>query len=154
MLKKSLLLALLIATGSGIGASASTEISSENINVSTQNPSELIEKGTSVPTNTHNVKTQGRLSFSGQAGFNTLYTNYLLTGDTWYNVSVSNLKDSYNYLTVQPYKSVVGIDKKLNQPTEIRGQKTVNFTISGGLTTSDKIYLAFNAPSHFSGWIE
>lgn len=158
MLKKVVLLGLLISSGTGINTLAATPADTENINVSTQVPSMEVslERGTKVPTATWNVKNKGRLKFSGQAAYENLYTNYLLTGDSWYSVSVKNLKASSDTaLSVQAYKKKSGWvdDKKIGIVQTVRGQQTVNYTLNG-LSSSDNIYLEFKAPAHFEGWIE
>lgn len=157
MLKKVVLLGLLISSGTGINTLAATHADTENINVSTQVPSTEVslERGTKVPTATWNVKDKGRLKFSGQAAYERLYTNYLLTGDSWYSVSVKNLKASSDTaLSVQAYKKVNFLpDKKVGITQTVKGQKSISYTLNG-LSSSDNIYLEFMAPSHFEGWIE
>lgn len=156
--KKVSLLGLLITAGTGLNALAATDIGTENIGVSTQIPSSesSLERGSKVPSATWDVKSKGRYSFSGQAASESLYTNYLLTGDSWYNVTVKNLKASSDTsLSVQAYKKATfGADQKVGVTQTVKGQKSVNYTLTNNLTASDKVYLEFKAPSHFEGWIE
>lgn len=157
MLKKIVLLGLLISSGTGVNTLAATNVDTENVNVSTQLPSTetSLERGTKIPTAIWNVKDKGKLNFAGQAAYESLYTNYLLTGDSWYNVYVKNLKAySDTALTVEAYKKVNFLpDKKIGVTQTVKGQKSVNYTLNG-LSSSDKIYLKFKAPAHFEGWIQ
>ena len=157
MLKKIALLGELLSAGTGVSAFASTGADAENIGVSTHIPtSELsLERGTGKPSNVWNVKSQGRYYYSGQSAYNSLYTNYLFTGDSWYTVSAKNLKASSDTaLKFQAYKQITfSPDKKIGVEQTVTGQKTVNYTLNG-LSSSDKIYLEFKSPSHFEGYIE
>ena len=155
--KKVSLLGLLITAGTGLNALAATNSVADNMGVSTQKPSfesslESLESGTKIPTAEWH-SSNGAYSFSGSAEKSTLYTEVYLTGDTYYDVSVTNKNSSA--LSVQAYKKATfGADQKVGVTQTVKGQKSVNYTLTNNLTASDKVYLEFKAPSHFEGWIE
>ena len=158
--KKVSLLGLLITAGTGLNALAATNSVADNMGVSTQKPSfesslESLERGTKIPTAEWH-SSNGAYSFSGSAEKSTLYTEVYLTGDSWYNVTVKNLKASSDTsLSVQAYKKATfAADQKVGVTQTVKGQKSVNYTLTNNLTASDKVYLEFKAPSHFEGWIE
>ena len=134
--KKVSLLGLLITAGTGLNALAATNSVADNMGVSTQKPSfesslESLERGTKIPTAEW----------------------HYLTGDTYYDVSLTNKNSSA--LSVQAYKKATfGADQKVGVTQTVKGQKSVNYTLTNNLTASDKVYLEFKAPSHFEGWIE
>lgn len=155
MLKKIAVLGVLLSAGTGVNALASAEVGTENVGVSTQIPEPVLERGQAKPSTVWNVKSQGKYKFSGQTARHDLYTNYLFTGDTWYTVSVKNLKSSLDTdLKVQAYKQVTfASDPKIGNTEVIQGQKTKTYELTG-LSSSDKIYLKIMAPAHFEGSIQ
>lgn len=114
--------------------------------------SEIITRGTKVPTSTWNIATDGTYEFAGQAAYNTLYTEYLLTGKKSYEISIYNKKSYLEYLDVEVFRSKFGADESLGTKT-IQGQTTGKISVSN-LNTSDKIYIAFYVPVHASGSVK
>lgn len=110
MFKKALSLALAFTMFTAVSAVMLKTISSANLaeqigtelydGVSPERPTDDVEKGENRPTNTWNLKTQGRYSFSGYTGHaSKLYTDYTFTGKDSYYVYVKN--NSKNPLEVQ-----------------------------------------------------
>ncbi|CAK7000613.1 hypothetical protein KQI38_05685 [Tissierella carlieri] len=125
-----------------------------NVGLSTIKPyeSEITISGTKVPTSTWNIATEGIYEFAGQAAYETLYTEYLITGKTSYDISVYNKKGYLDYLNIEVFKKKFGFDESLKTQS-IQGQTTKNFSVSN-LKTSDKIYIAFYVPVHANGSIK
>ncbi len=122
-----------------------TEI--QNVGV-TEEP-EIITRGLSEPTETKNLSGAACYEFSGQASSSTLYTNYLFTGNTSYDLVINNLHSTAD-LKVSIYKENAWFATKT--VTVPNGGKT-EFTVSG-FNATDKIYLKFAAPSNFYGTID
>ena len=131
----------------------------------TENPSYLIDEsinnkasynneisykpyGFDYPSAVYNIGRRGAYSFSGQTGQNPLYTDYLFTGKTTYSVYASSLHSSYG-LYIIAYQKRFGPDKKLGYVDAI---SPVSFAFNTD-SASDKVYLKFIAPCHFSGQI-
>ena len=153
--KKVSLLGLLITAGTGLNALAATNSVADNMGVSTQKPSfesslESLERGTKIPTAEWH-SSNGAYSFSGSAEKSTLYTEVYLTGDTYYDVSVTNKNSSA--LSVKAFKkSTFGSDKVVGSAT-VSGNARKSFS-TDTVNNSDKVYLAFYAPSNFTGSIQ
>ena len=77
----------------------------------------------------------------------------MFMGSKSYEIEVTNLKGYIDEdLEVTVYKSPsIGFDKKIGSMI-VTGQQTNTLKISN-LSTSDRIYIKFSAPSHFEGSI-
>lgn len=124
----------------------------QNVGVSPIKRWEVQTKETTIPTTTWNVSDKGKYDFSGQAAKQTLFTNYLFTGKTNYSIYVDNKKAATNNLSVTVYKSKSGLDSPI-KTASVQGQYPSTISVSN-LSSSDKIYVGFEAPSHFSGYIK
>lgn len=117
------------------------------------NKENIIEPyGTKKPTEVWDITDLGIYNFAGQAGYQDLYTEYLITGKTSYTVEVENKRD-YT-LTMEVYKKAfIGIlDSKIATKTAVAND-TSTFTISG-LKTGDKIYIKYISPVYCEGTIK
>ena len=130
-----------------------------NVGVSAFKPGD----GTSIETRTtdkpknsevYDLSVEKKYEFNGRAAYDSLYTDYNFTGCTAYDIQVSNAKGTNeDPLSVLVYKNpAIGTDKKLKSVT-VNGRQTKDFSVSG-LNKTDKIFIEFEAPSHFSGWID
>ncbi len=131
---------------------SSNEVETNNLpGTSENNPDILREtKGTGIPTNTWNIKTQGRYNFSGSSNYNELYTNYQFTGYAEYYVSVKNT--SNKAIEVRALKGINTAVKVVTIPAN----STKSFSITG-IKASDKIFLKFfgnGGAFSFSGYID
>lgn len=105
----------------------------------------------SVPTQTWNIKTEGTYKFEGKANRQDLYTEYLLTGKTSYDIHLENRKDAET--TVKVYKNVpYGLDKRL-LTEKIPALESEDFSVSG-LETDDNIYIRYTAPVDCKGTVK
>lgn len=112
----------------------------------TQSRDIITPQGRSRPDEIWNVATQGRCSFSGEAGVSNLYSEYIFTGKTQYTYSITNWHD--DELTIKVKKdnllgSTIGTIKVPGNTKEV-------YTI----TTSDDFYIMYYAPIDASGYIE
>lgn len=150
-LNTAIVLGVLMSVSTGINTLAATNETVENVGLSTQVPSTEVslERGTKVPTAEWH-SSNGKYEFSGGAESSTLYTNVYLTGDTYYDVSVKNEKSTK--LTVKAFKKQFGADVAISNTT-ISGNSWKSFS-TPAVKKSDKVYLAFYAPSKFSGTIQ
>lgn len=140
-----------MSISTGVNTFAATNNGGENVGLSTMTPSAdvSLERGTQVPTAEWH-SSNGKYEFSGGATTSTLYTNVYFTGDTYYDVSVNNEKSTK--LTVKSFKKQFGADAVISSTT-ISGNSWKSFS-TPVVKKSDKIYLAFYAPSKFSGTIQ
>ncbi|MDO9100084.1 MAG: hypothetical protein Q7V53_04980 [Caldisericota bacterium] len=106
--------------------------------------------GLGVPSSVWNLSTQGQYNFSGLAEASTLYSNYKFTGVTSTKISVSNKSTSSN-LKVQLVRDDAVFDTAVSTVT-IPKNGTSTWTVTG-LSSSNRYYLKFYAPSNFSGYI-
>jgi len=105
--------------------------------------------GTTIPTEIWNITTDGIYNFDGYAGYEDLYTEYLITGKTSYIVSVNNRRS--DTLTIEVRKKNL-IGSSLLTTKNISGGATSAFTVSG-LSSSDKIFIKYLAPLDCDGTI-
>ncbi len=128
-----------------------------NYNVSTYIPFDtgISLYGTSKPSSTWNLSTQGRYNFEGNSVYHVLYSNYKFTGVTSVKVvvSVDEYTDYFEGFTgtVDLYKDGL-IDTKVSTWDCADGM-TTTATITGLKSGSD-YYLKFHNPLVFSGYIQ
>lgn len=136
----------------------SAVITEQNVNVGYAKPSPLLEtagttgiKGTSKPSSTWNLATQGDLHFSGNTANTNLYTNYYFTGATSINVDTTVTK--WYDVTIELWQYGLIWDTKLATTTVPVNPNSVNIWIISGLSSSSKYYLKFLAPAYFTGYV-
>lgn len=107
--------------------------------------------GINKPTSTHNLKTQGKMSFSGSAQNTTLYSNNKFTGSTSAEYRIENYSTDKLIVRVRKSNLANTIVKTLTVPAN---------TAMGGflsLDSSTKYYLQFDryssGPTNFSGYL-
>jgi len=124
----------------------------ENYLLSQQDKNNSIELyGLNIPTSTHNLKTQGKMSFSGSSKNTTLYTNKRFTGSSKVEYRIENHSD--NKLTVRVRKANV-------TNTTVETLTIPPRAAMGGflnLSSSSSYYLRFDGansgPTNFSGYL-
>ena len=125
----------------------------------TENPPYLVDEaandgasyqpyGFDYPSAVYDISRHGAYYFSGQTAQSPLYTSYLFTGKTKYNVYASSLNSSYG-LYIIAYEKRLGPDKKLGY---VNAGSPASFSFATN-DTSNKVYLKFIAPCHFDGSI-
>lgn len=155
----STLLCLTLIAGTSISLASGFD---SNYHVSTESPSTAITLGTSIehdgisrnqdyPDNTWDVSTKGKYKFSGSTDHHKLYTNYLLTGKTSYKIHVENNMHN-NKLKMFVYKKVWGRDKCLKK-ISLSTQSDKDYSVTG-LDTDDEIYIYFDCPAYFEGYVK
>lgn len=113
-------------------------------------PNLIVPYGTSKPTSTWNLSTQGRYDFNGSTSGPTLYTNYLLTGKSSVKIWVRNNHHQYSLKFKVKRKDLV-FDNTIGS-YEVAVGKDGTFTVS--LDKSSNYYIEFSPPNNFSGYIE
>ena len=133
-------------------------ISEQNVNVGYVKPFTSLAtpgtsgiKGSSKPSSTWNLATQGDLHFSGNTANTDLYTNYYFTGATSINVDTTVTK--WYDVTIELWRYGLIWDTKLATTTVAVNPNSVNIWILSGLNSSSKYYLKFLAPAYFTGYV-
>lgn len=137
-----------------LSRSSDENITIENAGAITEVPEINIEDniapfGINPPATAHNLKTQGRMNFSGVASGSTLYSNYYFIGKPEARIQIKNNHASKD-LKVRVYK------KNALYPTWERvvySGWTVNAHILN-LDSNGLYYIKFDAPSNFTGYVE
>ncbi|SEO95625.1 hypothetical protein SAMN04488134_12116 [Amphibacillus marinus] len=106
--------------------------------------------GLGVPSNIWNISSKGQYDFSGSAQSSTLYTNYLLTGQSSYSVRINNLRNDTLRVDLMQ-KNDFCFDSNVRTWNVSPGANL--FSTQTGLSSSNNYYLRFHAPSNFSGHI-
>lgn len=109
--------------------------------------------GTFTPTSVWKLNTKGQYNFEGKASWSKLYTNYKFTGVSSVKIKVSN-KHSSKQLVVKVIEVgtvLLGTNKTV-QTVKVPVSGTTTWTKS--ISSSEKYYLSFSAPSNFSGYIK
>lgn len=105
-------------------------------------------------TSTMNLKNK-QYDFYGTASVSTLYTNYWFTKTSALNISVTN-KSTKNNLTVKIVKyntTIFGIRADSTvQTVTVPANGTTTWKLS--VSSSDKYYIKFIAPSNFEGYVK
>ncbi|MCZ0702315.1 hypothetical protein J2T56_000648 [Natronobacillus azotifigens] len=128
----------------------------ENVGVSPELPAyvdegegEISPLGLGVPRNEWDMSIRGQYDFQGTAQRSTLYTDYLLTGQSSYSVRINNSRsDTFRVDLMQ--KNVIW-DTTVRTWNVSPGASL--FASQTGLSSSNSYYLKFHAPSNFSGRI-
>lgn len=110
--------------------------------------------GTSKPSSTWDLSSQGRYDFSGGTSYNDLYSNYLFKGVSDIKVKLHATK--YKSLNAELWKRNTGLfqsDQKVYTFDTLNVGQSVETTIFG-LNSGSKYYLKFIAPAYFTGWIQ
>ncbi|WP_144787403.1 hypothetical protein [Lysinibacillus fusiformis] len=114
-------------------------------------PNVIVPFGTSKPTSTWDLSTQGRYPFSGSANSAvSLYTNYLLTGKSSVKIYVRNNDHQYSLKFKVKRKDLV-FDNTIGSYELALGKDT---TINLSFDKSSNYYIEFSGPNNFSGHIE
>ncbi|KYG90733.1 hypothetical protein A0U40_07100 [[Bacillus] sp. KCTC 13219] len=126
----------------------------ENIGVSDQPPilvltDKVTTYGTDRPLSKWDLSTNGKYNFSGGASNSTLYTDYYFTGKNQVTLVIKNNSFS-NFLDVG--LAEVSLLGGTVWGAQIGLGKTLTITIP--VDSSKKYYLAFGAPSNFTGSIQ
>lgn len=133
----------------------------KNVIVETKGLSEFIpnEKivpiGTSVPSATWNLGTNGQYNMSGESTNTILYSNYLFKGTTTMNIWVTYAK-WYNVNIKLMKKRTILSDVEVasfTHTTEMEYPNKASQFIVTGLDASSKYYLKINAPVYFEGYV-
>lgn len=114
-------------------------VMSENENIGV-GPVVPLTRSVEAPIHTWNVANEGRYEFEGSSGGDDLYTNYLITGQSKYQIvckNESSSKDMYFKVLGKRYKVAAGTTTTLTIQT----------------TASKKFYILFEAPCYFTGHI-
>ncbi|MCX8007137.1 MAG: hypothetical protein N3B11_03365 [Coriobacteriia bacterium] len=107
--------------------------------------------GLDVPSSVWNLATQGQYNFSGVAEISDLYSNYLFTGVSSAKIYCQNKRTDKN-LTVKLIRDDPVFDTTVST-VYVPKNGSSTWTVTG-LSTSNKYYLKFYAPSNFSGYIK
>lgn len=114
-------------------------------------PNIIVPYGTSKPTSTWDLSTQGRYTFSGSANsFVSLYTNYLLTGKSSVKIYVRNNDHQYSLKFKVKRKDLIFDNTVKSYELALGKDTTINLT----LDKSSNYYIEFTGPNTFSGYIE
>lgn len=111
----------------------------------------IVTYDTKVPTEAHNIATQGTYKYEATATYSDIYTNYYYIGSSWYVVTVNNRNyDTTAMLRVTAYNVYADATMYYTNGTTIH-----KYTMSGtGATANMKhFYLKFHAPVKADGTI-
>lgn len=115
-----------------------------------------VSRGTSWPTQTHNVVEDGMYFFEGSTSSYPLYTNYSFVGDYGYVANFHNRSSTY-YLT---YRAIYSTPGSLFNPGRVEydnySSVRLNQTVIEYFTTESteqRIFFEFLDPCTFEGWI-
>ncbi|HDR4874908.1 TPA: hypothetical protein QCR24_005867 [Bacillus cereus] len=111
-------------------------------------PNAIVSYGTSKPTSTWNLSTQGGYGIEGSSNGATLYTNYLFTGKSSFTIKIRN-NDNISLKFKLKRKDLI-FDNTIGS-YEIPAGKDGTVTVS--VDKSSNYYLEFTGPNKFRGTI-
>ncbi|QTD40355.1 hypothetical protein [Sporosarcina sp. Te-1] len=114
-------------------------------------PNEIVPYGTSKPTSTWDLSTQGRYTFSGYLNsVRDLYTNYLLTGKSSAEIYIWN--NDTTRLRFKVMQKNLLFDSQIGPTYELAAGATGTVNVS--LDASKNYYIVFQGPCDVGGWIQ
>lgn len=137
------------------------DIVDKNIAVETKGLSEfvpfdnLLTRGTSVPSSTWNLSTNGQYNMSGESTNTILYSNYLFKGATTMNIWVTYAKWYDVNIKLMKKRTLLSDVEVLSftHTTEAEYPNKATQFIVTGLDSSSKYYLKISAPVYFEGYV-
>ncbi|TYR74389.1 hypothetical protein FZC79_15000 [Rossellomorea vietnamensis] len=167
-MKKVLALILLLFFGTFVTGTANsfTEVKhsendrklvTENIGVSIEPQLEskkddegISPLGLTPPGSEHNIFSDGRMYFAGEAEISSLYTNKKFTGSSSYKIQMRNYSDSRLRVDImKPYFLSETVVK-----TYYISPNSTGYGYPSGLDPEEGYYLRFHAPSNFEGYVD
>ena len=117
-----------------------------NIGLTEQNSTGIVPYGIGIPTTKYNISTTTAYNFAGSSTSGNLYTNYYFSGYEKYYVQIKNYSDTTLTAKVKTFFST-------KKTLTVKPGNTIYAEVSG-FSTSSNVYILFEAPSDFSGWIK
>ena len=99
-----------------------------------------------IPTTKYNISTTTAYNFAGNSTSGNLYTNYYFFGYDKYYVQIKNYSDTTLTAKVKTFFST-------KKTLTVKPGNTIYAEVSG-FSTSSNVYILFEAPSDFAGWIK
>ncbi len=140
---------MMVSTFSSLTVHAQSNILEDDLVVVTNEgvsfvpPDDEIEtRGTAIPTQVWNIRTDGQYDFSGSSHHQTLYTSYKFTGKDNYKVYVKNTGSTAIKVTAKRLLKTYGSVK-------ISAGKTGSFEFSN-INDDTEFYIVFEADNNYS----